>query len=361
MIAAEPARPPHGGHPVLAAGAGRGRRDPVELLALLGLDAGAARDRRQSPRALRAAAAASRCACPPASWRGCAAATRTTRCCARCCRSREELLPAAGLRRRSAARRRAARRAPGLLQKYAGPGAAGHHRRLRRALPLLLPPALRLRAPTRRTTGQALGRGPARRSRPTSGIEEVILSGGDPLSLGNARLAQLLERAAGACRRCAASASTRARRSCCPRASMPDCCAALHGLRVRLVIVVHANHPAETRCRRRRARCGAAAATACPALLNQSVLLAGVNDDAGRAGGPVATPVRVRRAALLPAPARPGGRHGAFRGAATSGRWTLHRGAHRHACPATSCRGWCARLPGASGKTPLVNAPSGVL
>jgi EF-P beta-lysylation protein EpmB len=107
-------------------------------------------------------------------------------------------------------------------------------------------------------------------------IEELILSGGDPLSLGNARLAQLLARI---------DAMPRIRRVrihtrtpiVLPARVDAGLLALLAPRRERLVMVVHANHPAEldattSDALRELARCAT--------LLNQSVLLAGVNDAA---------------------------------------------------------------------------------
>jgi EF-P beta-lysylation protein EpmB len=108
-------------------------------------------------------------------------------------------------------------------------------------------------------------------------IEEIILSGGDPLALGNARLASLLRRLAALPQLRRLRIHTRtpvvlpARVDAGLLAVLQDWCE-------RLVIVVHANHPAElddvTAAALRRL------GTRCTALLNQSVLLAGVNDAA---------------------------------------------------------------------------------
>lgn len=108
-------------------------------------------------------------------------------------------------------------------------------------------------------------------------IEELILSGGDPLSLGNARLAQLLRQieAIPHVRRVRIHTRTPV---VLPARVDAGLLAALQPLRARLAIVVHANHPAEfdadTVAAMRRLT------SACTALLNQSVLLAGINDDA---------------------------------------------------------------------------------
>jgi L-lysine 2,3-aminomutase len=108
-------------------------------------------------------------------------------------------------------------------------------------------------------------------------IEEVILSGGDPLSLGNARLAQLLQQVRDIphVRRVRIHTRTPV---VLPSRVDAGLIAALQPLRDRLAIVLHANHPAELDAATVSAlrRLGAE----CTALLNQSVLLAGINDDA---------------------------------------------------------------------------------
>ena len=108
-------------------------------------------------------------------------------------------------------------------------------------------------------------------------IAEVILSGGDPLSLGNARLAQLLLRLQEIphVRRIRIHTRTPI---VLPERVDAGLLAALQPVSARLAVVVHANHPAEldeaTRGALRQL------GTRCAALLNQSVLLAGINDDA---------------------------------------------------------------------------------
>jgi L-lysine 2,3-aminomutase len=112
-------------------------------------------------------------------------------------------------------------------------------------------------------------------------IAEVILSGGDPLSLGNARLAQLLLqiREIPHVRRVRIHTRTPV---VLPSRVDAGLLNALHPLRDQLAIVIHANHPAELDADTTGAlrRLG----SECTALLNQSVLLAGVNDDAGVLG-----------------------------------------------------------------------------
>jgi EF-P beta-lysylation protein EpmB len=108
-------------------------------------------------------------------------------------------------------------------------------------------------------------------------IDEVILSGGDPLTLSDARLAALAEQLA---------AIPHVRRLrihsrlpiVLPERVDDELLAWLSGTRLTPVMVVHANHAAElddevaAAC----ARLSAAGAM----LLNQTVLLRGVNDDA---------------------------------------------------------------------------------
>jgi EF-P beta-lysylation protein EpmB len=107
-------------------------------------------------------------------------------------------------------------------------------------------------------------------------LDEIILSGGDPLSLGNARLSQLLERLAAIPHLRRIRIHTRTP-IVLPARVDAGLCEALQRWRDRLVVVVHANHPAEidafTSARVRQL------ADCVTALLNQSVLLAGVNDD----------------------------------------------------------------------------------
>jgi len=105
---------------------------------------------------------------------------------------------------------------------------------------------------------------------------EVILSGGDPLSLGNARLGSLLAKLA------ALPHLKRLRLHTRTPVVLPErvdagLLALLAPWRERLVIVVHANHAAEIDATVAAALRALAANAA--AVLNQSVLLAGVNDD----------------------------------------------------------------------------------
>jgi EF-P beta-lysylation protein EpmB len=169
----------------------------------------------------------------------------------------------------------AARGAPGLLQKYRG-----------RALLIATGAcAVHCRYCFRRHYDYSADQGEGE-SRWTSALasieadstlEEIILSGGDPLSLGNARLAQLLDRlgAIPHLRRIRIHTRTPVVLPARVDAGLHD---AMHRWRDRLVVVVHANHPAEidaftSKQLRQLGECASA-------LLNQSVLLAGVNDDA---------------------------------------------------------------------------------
>jgi EF-P beta-lysylation protein EpmB len=167
----------------------------------------------------------------------------------------------------------AARGTPGLLQKYAG-----------RALLMATEAcAVHCRYCFRRHYDYAADQpeGQARWSAALAhvaqdpGIEEVILSGGDPLSLGNARLGDLLARLA------AIPHVTRLRIHTRTPIVLParvdeGLLAVLRPWRDRLAMVVHANHANEiddTTAAALRELGGQ-----CSAMLNQSVLLAGIND-----------------------------------------------------------------------------------
>ncbi len=108
-------------------------------------------------------------------------------------------------------------------------------------------------------------------------LHEVILSGGDPLVLDDATLAGLLEQIAGITHVRRVRVHTRL--PVVLPARMTDALlAAFGGARCPVTVVIHANHPREidaaTAAALRRSR--AAGVT----VLNQAVLLAGVNDDA---------------------------------------------------------------------------------
>ena len=157
-------------------------RDPRELLAMLGLD-------RLAARMSDAARRSSRCACRAASSRACATAIRTTRCCGRCCRWTTRTAPCrASASTRSATR--AARTPHGVIQKYRGrallvaTGSCAVHCRY----------CFRRHFPYAEETAAAGGwREAVDRASRDPTIEEVILSGGDPLSLATPKLAELTD------------------------------------------------------------------------------------------------------------------------------------------------------------------------
>jgi EF-P beta-lysylation protein EpmB len=107
-------------------------------------------------------------------------------------------------------------------------------------------------------------------------VREVILSGGDPLSLSNGRIAELLEKLAG-------TQVTTVRIHTRYPVVIPEridegLLRLLDASRLRKVVVIHSNHANELD-----ASVASALAALRPhvdALLNQSVLLCGVNDDA---------------------------------------------------------------------------------
>jgi EF-P beta-lysylation protein EpmB len=105
--------------------------------------------------------------------------------------------------------------------------------------------------------------------------DELILSGGDPLTLADARLARLVAEAAAIPHLARLRIHTRLP-VVLPERITADLCSALAS-RLDVVVVLHANHAreldssvADACARLRRSGC---------LLLNQSVLLAGVNDD----------------------------------------------------------------------------------
>ena len=108
-------------------------------------------------------------------------------------------------------------------------------------------------------------------------IEDVILSGGDPLSLSDARLAALVDAVSGIAHVTTLRLHSRTLVAIPDRVS-PALIEMLAGTRLQVVIVTHSNHEREISADVAAAlqRLRAAGVT----LLNQSVLLAGVNDDA---------------------------------------------------------------------------------
>jgi EF-P beta-lysylation protein EpmB len=167
---------------------------------------------------------------------------------------------------------RAAIRAPGLLHKYQGrallitTGACAVHCRycFRREFPYQS-----AHGDTARWQ-QAIEVVRADRS-----IEELILSGGDPLSLSTARLTQLSDRLRGIPHLRRLRLHTRTP-IVLPERVDPELIAWISGLPWGCVIVLHANHANEidSTVRAAAAQLRATGAT----LLNQSVLLAGIND-----------------------------------------------------------------------------------
>jgi L-lysine 2,3-aminomutase len=113
--------------------------------------------------------------------------------------------------------------------------------------------------------------------RRSGAVSEVILSGGDPLSLANSRLAALLEALEDIPSVRAVRIHTRFP-IMLPERVDRELCSILSGTTLKTVTVVHCNHPNELDA-------GVAAALARLGrsthwLLNQAVLLRGVNDDA---------------------------------------------------------------------------------
>jgi EF-P beta-lysylation protein EpmB len=106
-------------------------------------------------------------------------------------------------------------------------------------------------------------------------IIEVVLSGGDPLMLADARLTALLERLAALPQLASIRIHTRMLTSV-PARVTPALLAAVRQLAPRLVFVLHSNHGQEHDAVNRAALLQLRAAGA--QLLNQAVLLAGVND-----------------------------------------------------------------------------------
>ena len=172
---------------------------------------------------------------------------------------------------------RAATRAPNLLQKYAGRAllitteACAIHCRycFRRDFPYSAQEAAQGATPGR--WGAALAAIAADES-----LEEVILSGGDPLSLSDTRLRELTDAI------CAMPHVQRIRVHTRQPIVLParvdeGLLAWLRSVRLPMVMVLHINHPNEIDAEVR-AACARLRSTGMT-LLNQSVLLRGVNDD----------------------------------------------------------------------------------
>lgn len=169
---------------------------------------------------------------------------------------------------------RAALRAPGLLQKYRGrallitTSACAVHCRycFRREFPYSEQTS---EAPRFSEAIAAIAADPS--------IEEVLLSGGDPLSLSDARLTALTDALARIPHVRRLRVHTR-QPVVLPSRVDAGLLAWLKGIRVPMVFVLHANHPNEIDDEVR-AACAALRASGVT-LLNQTVILAGVNDHA---------------------------------------------------------------------------------
>ena len=112
----------------------------------------------------------------------------------------------------------------------------------------------------------------------TPGVTEVILSGGDPLSLGNARLARLIRRLETVPGLTTLRIHTRYP-IVLPDRVDPGLVSLLAATPLDVVVVVHANHAAEIDTSVASAAARLKSVTSL--LLNQSVLLRGINDDVG--------------------------------------------------------------------------------
>ena len=168
----------------------------------------------------------------------------------------------------------AAKRAPGLLQKYAGRAllittqACAIHCRycFRREFPY-----------AEQVSGEGGRWNEALEAIATdSSLEEVILSGGDPLTLSDARLKQITDALAAMPHVQRIRVHTR-QPVVLPSRVDDGLSGWIVGIRQPVVFVLHVNHPNEIddEVRAACARLRAVGVT----LLNQSVLLAGVNDD----------------------------------------------------------------------------------
>ena len=171
-----------------------------------------------------------------------------------------------------------ATRAPGSAAEIRRARAAHHHPGLRHSLPLLLP----ARVPVFGSAARPRKRAP-RRFRAAldviagdTSIEEVILSGGDPLSLSDARLTKITDAIAGMRHVQRIRVHTR-QPIVLPSRVDGGLLTWLRGIQRPTVFVLHTNHPNEIdgEVRAACAKLRAAGVT----LLNQSVLLRGVNDD----------------------------------------------------------------------------------
>ena len=168
----------------------------------------------------------------------------------------------------------AAQRAPGLLQKYAGrallmatAACAVHCRYCFRRHYSLAP-----EQPMRERINAAVDV-----LAESTDIQEIILSGGDPLMLDDSALGALIARLEDIPHLRRLRLHTRLP-VVLPSRVGQELCRRLTDTRLRPIMVIHANHPAELGDETRRAL-GALRQAQIP-LFNQSVLLRGVNDDA---------------------------------------------------------------------------------
>jgi len=115
------------------------------------------------------------------------------------------------------------------------------------------------------------------RLRTETDLRECILSGGDPLTLTDSVLSARISDLASIPHLSTLRIHTRLP-VVLPDRVTAELCAVLSRTRLRTVVVFHANHPAEIDAAVRAAAAGLRAAGV--QLLNQSVLLAGVNDEA---------------------------------------------------------------------------------
>ncbi|MCU0937367.1 MAG: EF-P beta-lysylation protein EpmB [Gammaproteobacteria bacterium] len=163
--------------------------------------------------------------------------------------------------------------APGLLRKYAGRALLV----VTGACPIHCRYCFRRHFPYGEHAGRAAWEAALAQVAADDSVREVILSGGDPLTVSDERLAALVRRIAAIPQVRRLRLHTRAP-IVLPSRVDDSLLAWLGDCPLPTVIVLHANHPAEVdgavaTAARRLASAGAT-------LLNQSVLLRGVNDDA---------------------------------------------------------------------------------
>ena len=272
-----------------------------------------------------------------ASSRACARATRTIRCCVQVWPLAAERAASTASRPIPCASKAWPRRAH---PKIPGARAADRERRLPVALPLLLPP--RVSVPIAARGARRTGRP---RSRELRDAPDVTRS-----DLERRRSAVALEPAA----RASSSRASPTRRVTTLRIhtrfpiAMPErvddgLLRLLRGTRLQTVVVVHANHANELDAGVERAL--AALKPRAHGAAESVRAAAGVNDDVDDARALERASVRLRRSALLPAPARPRRRRRALRRrrAPRPKRWSRRCAA---VCRAISCRGSSARRPG---------------